>query len=117
MPQIHDGSQWKNKCEEVQLENKKLKRQMQSVRADTTSVLLTKRFENLQGFLEYLWVVYQKNMDNAISHNRIYNRIGTILHEKTMANTDVEVIKGIQKLLKKHEDFDTELQNEFNECK
>lgn len=42
VPQIHDGSQWKKKCEEVQLENKKLKRQMQSVRAETTFVLLTK---------------------------------------------------------------------------
>lgn len=90
---------------------------MQSVRVDTTSVLLTKRFEKLQGFLEDFWVVYQKNMDNAISHNWIYNRLGTLLHDKTLANIDVEIIKGIQKLLKKNEDFDTELQNEFNECK
>lgn len=56
-------------------------------------------------------------MDNAISHKWIYNRLGTFLCDKTMANKDVEVIKGIQKLLKKHVDFDTEFQNEFNECK
>lgn len=45
-------------------------------------------------------------MDNVISNNQIYNRMGTLLHDKTVANKDVEVIKGIQK----HEDFDTKLQ-------
>lgn len=58
---------------------------MQSVRADTNGVILTKRFEVLQGFLKEFWIVFQKNMDNAIPHNKISNRLGTRLHDKTMA--------------------------------
>lgn len=90
---------------------------MQSVRADTGGVLLTKRFEVLQGFLKEFWTVFEKNMDNAVSHNRISNRLGTRLHDKTMAKAEIEEIEKIKRLLAKHNKFDEQLQFEYDECK
>lgn len=82
---------------------------MQSVRVDTVGVLLIKRFEVLQGFLKEFRTLFQKNMDNAVSHNRISNRLGTRLHDKTMAKAETKEIEKIKRLLAKHNKFDEQL--------
>lgn len=85
-----DNLKWEKKCEELQQENQRILKQMWNVRVDTASFLLNKRFENLKGYLEGFWVLFQKNMDNAISHNMIKNRLGTRLHDKTLAGIDAK---------------------------
>lgn len=81
-------------------------KQMQSMRTYTTFVLLTKRFETLQGFLVEFWVVFHKNMDNEVLHNRIQNKLGTSLHDRTVAKQETEEIEKIKKLLARHNKFD-----------
>lgn len=90
---------------------------MQSVRADTAGVLLTKRFEVLQGFLKGFQTIFKKNMDNAISYNIISNILGTRLHDKTMAKVETKEIEKTKRLLAKHNKFYEELQFEYDECK
>lgn len=82
---------------------------MQSVRAKIVGVLLTKRFEALQEFMKQFWIVCQKNMNNAVSHNRISNRLGTRLHDKTMAKAETKEIEKIKRLLAKDNKFDEQL--------
>lgn len=90
---------------------------MWNVRVDAASFLLNKRFENLNGYLEEFWVIFQNNMDNALSHNRIKNRLGTRLHDKTLEGIDAKEIEKIKRLLAKHDKFDVELQTKYDECK
>lgn len=90
---------------------------MQSVRIDTASFLLNKRFEKLQGHLEDFWVVFQKNVDNAVSHNRIKNKLGFKIHEKNLEGADAKEIEKIERLLAKHDKFDAKLKKEYDECK
>lgn len=110
-------SKWKKKCEELQQENQRILKQMQIFRYDTTSLLLNKTFKKLKGYLEEFWTIFQKNMDNTVSHNRINNKLGAKLHEKTLEGTNGKEIDKINRLLAKHDKFDIQLQTEFDECK
>lgn len=115
VPQITDESKLKKKCEELHKENKKLKEKMQNIRVDTACVLLSKRFEKLNGVLEDFWIVYQKNMDNSMSHKRIFDRLHMLLQDKKASQTDNAIIEKIQRLIKKHEKFDADLKVEYDD--
>lgn len=56
-------------------------------------------------------------MENAISHNRIKNRLAVKLHEKNLEGADAKEIEKIERILAKHDKFDAELQNKYDECK
>ncbi|XP_059070895.1 uncharacterized protein LOC131861063 [Cryptomeria japonica] len=116
VPQTIDESKLKNKFEELHKEKKKLKEKMQNIRADTTCVLLSKRFEKINGVLEDFWIVYQKNMDNSLSHKILSDRLHMLLEDKKAGQMDNVVIEKIQRLMKKHEKFDVALKVEYDDC-
>lgn len=76
-------------------------------------MLITKIYENLQKVLEKFWIIYQKNMDNTVSHQRIYHRLKLLLQDKTQSD---KVVSKINKLINAHEKFTTELKIEYEEC-
>lgn len=89
---------------------------MQNIRVDTACVLLSKIFEKLNGVLEDFWIVYQKNMDNSMSHKRISDRLHMLLQYKKASQEDSAIIEKIQRLIKKHEKFDADLKVEYDDC-
>lgn len=85
VPQITDSSaQWKKKFEKLALEHNKMKKQMKTIRTDVARVFMTRRYENLEKVLDEFWGVYQKNMDNIFSNQRIYDRLNLLLQDKTL---------------------------------
>lgn len=80
VPQITDSSsQWKRKFEKLALEQNKMKKQMKTIRTDVACVFMTRRYENLEKVLDEFWGVYQKNMDNIVCNQRIYDRLNLLL--------------------------------------
>lgn len=62
-------------------------------------------------------MVFQKNVDNAVSYNKIQNRFGTNLNDRTTSKAELKEIEKIERLLEKHNEFDEQLQYKYDECK
>lgn len=82
---------------------------MKSIKADTTCVFMSKRYDNMEKALDEFWDEYQRNMENMVCNTKIRDRLNLFLQ-------DASTREKVQGLLVTHDEFMKELKSKFDEC-